>query len=88
MQRKVEIELLKRQKPAAAGEIRRRQEDIRVLERGFAPAKDWILKQGPILRRLSRTSGRSGGRCAGGGRRWGTRIRLLWAAGAPGAGRR
>ena len=52
VQRKVEIELLKRQSPRPTEEIERRQDDIRVLESGFGPARDWILKQGPMYARF------------------------------------
>lgn len=48
VQRKVEIELLKRERPQPAADIARRQEDIRVLESGFAEARAWIIRQGPM----------------------------------------
>ena len=52
VQRKVEIELLKRQKPQPENEILCRQDDIRVLESGFGPAREWICKQGPLYARF------------------------------------
>ena len=47
VQCQVELELLMRQRPVPRNEVRRREADLRTLERSLESAKAWILARGP-----------------------------------------
>ncbi|MDP3047371.1 MAG: hypothetical protein Q8O07_07830 [Chloroflexota bacterium] len=47
VQCQVELELLMRQRPVPRNEVRRREADLRTLERSPESAKAWILARGP-----------------------------------------